>query len=167
MYRTAKQSRRDTIPSCRLMPFSPCRYLRQDTWPVGKCGNRSCYWKGPHRRRIKERDDVECLSPKKSLSWVIIGPVCTESLHIPENINVNKTHILQNGRPSLLHPCDNRIQLKDHIFIKTEHDERMALSTEDDKFVELMEISFRMANGRHHSHSELKDRLCPTRNYKP
>lgn len=38
--------------------------------------------------------------------WVIIGPVSFNFLHIPEKINVNKTHILQNGRPSLLHPCE-------------------------------------------------------------
>lgn len=73
---------------------------------------------------------------KLPLGWVVIGPVFLDSLHIPEKINVNKTHILQNGRPSLLHPCDNRIQIKDHIFIKTE---KMALSIEDEKFVELMD----------------------------
>lgn len=68
---------------------------------------------------------------KLPLGWVVIGPVFLDSLHIPEKINVNKTHILQNGRPSLLHPCYNRIQIKDHIFIKTE---KMALSIEDEKF---------------------------------
>lgn len=80
---------------------------------------------------------------KFPLGWVIIGPVCLDSLHIPEKINVNKTHILQNGRPSLLHPCDNRIQIKDQIYIKTEHDEKMALSIEDEKFVELMDKDFK------------------------
>lgn len=78
-----------------------------------------------------------------TLGWVIIGPVCLDSLHIPEKINVNKTHIIQNGRPSLLHPCDNRIQIKDHIFIKTENDETMALSIEDEKFMELMDKDFK------------------------
>lgn len=75
--------------------------------------------------------------------WVIIGPVSFNFLHIPEKINVNKTYILQNGRPSLLHQCDNRIQIKDYIFIQTERDERMALSKEDEKFVELMDKDFK------------------------
>lgn len=36
-------------------------------------------------------------------------------------------------------PRYNRIQITDNIFIKTEHDGRMALSIEDEKFVELMD----------------------------
>lgn len=82
------------------------------------------------------------LAQKLPLGWVIIDPVCLTSLHIPEKINVNNTHILQNGRPSLLHPGDNRIQIKDHIFIKTEHDERMTLSIEDETFVEMIDKDY-------------------------
>lgn len=54
---------------------------------------------------------------KLPLAWVIIGPVCLDSFYIPEKITVNKTHILQNGRSSLLQPCENRIQIKDRMFI--------------------------------------------------
>lgn len=38
---------------------------------------------------------------------------------------------------------NNRIQIKDYIFNKTERDERMALSKEDEKFVELMYKDFK------------------------
>lgn len=104
---------------------------------------------------------------KLPLGWVIIGPVLLDSLHIPEKINVNKTHILQNGRPSLLQPCDNIIQINDHIFTKTEHDERIALTIEDEKFMELMDKDFKKnADGQWEASLPFRTRSPPSPNNK-
>jgi hypothetical protein len=61
---------------------------------------------------------------KLPLGWVIIGPVCFDALHIPEMITVNKTIILENGRPSILQPCENKMTIKDNIFMKMDHDKK-------------------------------------------
>lgn len=79
---------------------------------------------------------------KLPLGWVIIGPVCLGALHIPDKITVNKTFILENGRPSMLRPCENKLVIKDNIFMKTEHDEKVSPSIEDKIFLELMDKGF-------------------------
>ena len=68
--------------------------------------------------------------------------VCLSALHIPDKITVNKTHILGNGRPSILQPCENKLHVKDNIFVKTEHDEKVAPSIEDKVFLDLMDENF-------------------------
>ena len=66
---------------------------------------------------------------------MVIGMVCLSALHILDKINVNKTHILRNGRPSILQPCENKLHVKDNVFVKTEHDEKAAPSIEDNVFL--------------------------------
>nr|XP_022300904.1 uncharacterized protein LOC111109109 [Crassostrea virginica] len=79
---------------------------------------------------------------KLPLGLVVIGMVCLSALHIPDKITVNKTHILGNGRPSILQPCENKLHVKDNIFVKTEHDEMFAPSIEDKVSLDLMDENF-------------------------
>lgn len=54
---------------------------------------------GPHNKPFAQRLD---------LCWVIVGEVCIDNAH-KTTLSVFKTHVLQNGRPSLLAPCQNSI----------------------------------------------------------
>lgn len=85
------------------------------------------------------------------LGWVIIGQVCMTNLHHTNVINVNKTFVLQNGRPSLFKPCDSKFQITDNTFVKTEHDEKTGLSIEDKAFLQLMENGFKKEGDGHWS----------------
>ncbi|XP_026036546.1 uncharacterized protein LOC113029762 [Astatotilapia calliptera] len=98
---------------------------------------------------------------KLDLGWVIVGDVCLSGAHRP-TLNSYKTNILDNGRPSFLSPCGNRIytkvkiteecplfestQVKDelgkHIFQQTTDDDKMALSAEDKTFLNIMHKEF-------------------------
>ena len=44
---------------------------------------------------------------KLCLGWVIIGETCLGKIQKPDHINVNKTHVLGNGRESIFKPCQN------------------------------------------------------------
>lgn len=46
-----------------------------------------------------------------ALGWVIVGSICLRGAHKPGHVNVLKTNILDNGRPSYLFPCQNNIQV--------------------------------------------------------
>ncbi|XP_054872108.1 uncharacterized protein LOC129350233 [Amphiprion ocellaris] len=111
---------------------------------------------GPHSAPFAQRLD---------LGWVIVGEVCLNA-HKP-TVNVYKTHMLCNGRPSLLTPCPNSINVKelpcyggerknnlckrnskphmteqglgDKVFERTENDNKCALSFEDETFLKIME----------------------------
>ncbi|KAI3354716.1 hypothetical protein L3Q82_004500, partial [Scortum barcoo] len=52
---------------------------------------------------------------KLDLGWVIIGDVCLSSAHKPTEVSALKTHVLDNGRPSFLTPCDNRFNVKENF----------------------------------------------------
>ena len=60
---------------------------------------------GPHNAPF-----AQCLD----LGWVIIGEVCLDNAHKP-TLSVFRTQVLQNGRPSLLTPCDNSISVKEKL----------------------------------------------------
>ena len=60
---------------------------------------------GPHNAPFAQRLD---------LGWVIIGEVCLDNAHKP-TLSIFRTHVLQNGRPSLLTPCDNSISVKEKL----------------------------------------------------
>lgn len=93
------------------------------------------------------------------LGWVIIGDVCLSGAHRP-TVNSYKTNILDNGCPSFLSPCENRIHTKKfteeaprfentakdelgkHIFKQTAHDDKLALSAEDEAFLNIMHNGF-------------------------
>ena len=46
------------------------------------------------------------------LGWVIIGEVCLDGSHKPDDIYSCKTYIHDNGRPSMLCPCPNKMMIK-------------------------------------------------------
>lgn len=60
---------------------------------------------GPH-----DAPYAQCLD----LGWVIIGDVCLIGAHKP-TVNSFKTSIFENGRPSFLIPCENRIHLMERF----------------------------------------------------
>ncbi|KAI2661156.1 hypothetical protein H4Q32_030204 [Labeo rohita] len=66
---------------------------------------------GPHDAPFAQRLD---------LGWVIVGDVCIERAHKPM-VSVFKTHILDNGRPSLLTPCQSHIKVKEKLCHGGEH----------------------------------------------
>lgn len=104
------------------------------------------------------------------LGWVIVGEVCIDSAHKP-TVAVFKTSVLWNGRPSYLTPCQNHIQIKDKVsyggeqrqdfsshsfvsippedklgctaFMRSENDNKPALSFEDETFLTIMHKEFR------------------------
>ena len=41
------------------------------------------------------------------LGWVILSKVCLDGAHTPSNVSSFRTHVLPNGRPSILEPCPN------------------------------------------------------------
>ncbi|RXN13488.1 hypothetical protein ROHU_009677 [Labeo rohita] len=92
------------------------------------------------------------------LGWVVIGDVCLSGAHKP-TVNTYKTNILDNGRPTFLRPCENKIHIKDkyieschtlktqaelgrHIFQQTADDDKVALSAEDALFLDIMHKDF-------------------------
>lgn len=52
---------------------------------------------------------------KLDMGWVIIGDVCLGSAHKPTEVSTLKTHVLDNGHPSFLTPCDNRFSVKENF----------------------------------------------------
>ncbi|KAF3699655.1 hypothetical protein EXN66_Car015342 [Channa argus] len=61
---------------------------------------------GPHNAPYAQRLD---------LGWVIIGEVCLGGAHVPANVNVYKTCVLNNGRTSLFEPCNNGLHVKEEV----------------------------------------------------
>lgn len=112
---------------------------------------------GPHDSPFAQRLD---------LGWVIVGEVCIDNAHKP-TLNVFRTQVLQNGRPSILTPCPNNITVKEKpcyggehkydfpnrpsrpmpagdnlghaVFERTAHDNKNAMSFEDETFLKIME----------------------------
>lgn len=66
---------------------------------------------GPQKAPFAQRLD---------LGWVIIGDVCIDKAHMPM-VSVFKTNILENGRPSLLTPCQSHVKVKEKLFHGGEH----------------------------------------------
>ena len=93
---------------------------------------------------------------KLPLGWTIVGESCLRRCH--PSINAFKTNILKCGRPYVLEPCPNDIQIKEKmvpfaenqrttnigqdVFAKTPDDEKMSLSRDDRDFLAIMEDSF-------------------------
>ena len=73
------------------------------------------------------------------LGWAIIGETCLGKVHETNTVNVKKTNVLQNGRSSVLQPCQNVFDIKEDVFSRSKHDESPGLSREDRVFVEIME----------------------------
>lgn len=72
----------------------------------------------------------------------------------PNSIVVNKTHVLNNGRSTVLEPCDSKVFITQgktchhgagscsEIFHTTVNDETPGTSTEDRQFLEIMNREF-------------------------
>ncbi len=97
------------------------------------------------------------------LGWVIVGDVCFGGAHKPM-VSTFKTSVLENGRPSFLTPCKNSISSKErftsedprlfirstkrshdigkHIFKQTKDDNMLALSGENEAFLDIMDNEF-------------------------
>ncbi|KAI4892131.1 hypothetical protein NFI96_008825, partial [Prochilodus magdalenae] len=56
-----------------------------------------------------------------ALGWVIVGDICLDGAHKPAQINVFKTNIMDNGRPSYLFPCQNNFQVKENFSCQSQH----------------------------------------------
>lgn len=52
---------------------------------------------------------------KLDLGWVIVGDVCLGNAHKPSEVNALRTHVLGNGHPSYLTPCDSRFSVKEDL----------------------------------------------------
>lgn len=83
------------------------------------------------------------------LGWVIIGEACLGKVHKTDVIHVNKTHVLGNGRGSILEPCPNEFNVKGDIdkigstiFQRTREDEKIGMSIQDHQFLDTMEREF-------------------------
>ncbi|XP_063743151.1 uncharacterized protein LOC134866887 [Eleginops maclovinus] len=50
-----------------------------------------------------------------ALGWVIVGDVCINGAHVPSPVNTYRTYIHENGRPSVLCPCLNKIEIKEKL----------------------------------------------------
>lgn len=101
------------------------------------------------------------------LGWVIVGEVCLSKAHNTTEVNVYKTHMLENGRTTYFEPCPNTITVKEDysvrprlntlaaaniadstahtdklgqsVFDRTESDDKVALSIDDTTFLTLMD----------------------------
>ncbi|VDI00113.1 Hypothetical predicted protein [Mytilus galloprovincialis] len=70
------------------------------------------------------------------------GETCLDGAHYPSTVNAMKTFVQQDGRPSILEPCDNSIHISEKLstsLFKLEPDDnRQGMSIEDKKFMRLM-----------------------------
>ncbi|RXN37835.1 hypothetical protein ROHU_001681 [Labeo rohita] len=99
------------------------------------------------------------------LGWVVVGDVCLGSVHRSASLSTYRTHVLDNGRPSLLPPCPNKLRVRekfdvkpqleislacdtfvfndytigDTIFERSKDDNKVGLSIEDRYFLEIMD----------------------------
>lgn len=124
------------------------------------------------REQINGRDNAP-FAQKLDLGWVIVGDVCLGNTHKPSKVNVLKTHVLDNGRPSYLTPCDSHFSVKEDfslsqakaisnqlpsthphqkltaenlgetVFYRTNKDNRLAHSVEDMIFLKKREGFFK------------------------
>ncbi|XP_071158970.1 uncharacterized protein [Mytilus edulis] len=88
----------------------------------------------------------EPFAQKLPLGWVVIGEVCLGKVHAPSVINVRKTHVLNDGRHTTFPLCNLNIKVndvQDHIFVRTQADNKLGPSVQDRQFLELMQRHFR------------------------
>ncbi|XP_055012739.1 uncharacterized protein LOC129409873 [Boleophthalmus pectinirostris] len=105
------------------------------------------------------------------LGWVVVGEVCLGKAHNTTEVNVYKTHTLDNGRTTYFEPCPNVIKVKEDcsvrpqqntltfrntvgtadnadklgesMFDRTESDDKVAPSIDDKTFLTLMNSAVR------------------------
>lgn len=90
------------------------------------------------------------------LGWFIIGEICLGKMHKPDSNNIHvkslKTHVINNGRNTIFEPCSSNLVLKEHdthaselylhdgLFVKTEDNNKVAMSVEYREFLHLVDI---------------------------
>ncbi|XP_070203230.1 uncharacterized protein [Littorina saxatilis] len=84
------------------------------------------------------------------LGWVIVGDVCLNRMHKPSSpsaVRVNKTSVTSD-RGTIFEPCSNDFKvteadcLGDTVFQRTKEDDKIGLSVEDKRFLDLMDQQF-------------------------
>ncbi|XP_078330327.1 uncharacterized protein LOC111129274 [Crassostrea virginica] len=95
---------------------------------------------------------------RSPLGWTIIGDVCLSGQHLPSSFSNNKTFINNSGRPSVLEPCEQMVNIQSTIvtcnrtvlnmtyplFETTVNDNKIGLSVEDRQFLDVMDREFRL-----------------------
>lgn len=90
------------------------------------------------------------------LGWVIVGETCLGGIHKTDFVNVKKTSLLSNGRPTVLKPCMDEFSVSiksdpvmhdcteqyDSVFQRRSDDNKQSLSVEDRQFLEIMDNHF-------------------------
>ncbi|XP_062581855.1 uncharacterized protein LOC134243624 [Saccostrea cucullata] len=89
----------------------------------------------------------EPFAQRLRLGWIIVGETCLGKVH-RNRISVNKTFVLDNGRPTVFRPCENRIHVSEKwdnigssVFSRNKDDNKVGLSIEDKQFIRVMEKS--------------------------
>lgn len=79
------------------------------------------------------------------LGWVIIGDVCLNKKHAPSVVRVNKTQVRETTKGTIFDPCPNALEIREidslgaRVFEKTKDDEKVGMSVEDKKFMNIMD----------------------------
>ncbi|KAI4873747.1 hypothetical protein NFI96_000048 [Prochilodus magdalenae] len=115
-------------------------------------------YNGPHSSPFAQRLD---------LGWVIIGDVCLGRTHRTTSVSVFRTSVLVSGRHSIRSPCTSGLVVKEkidspepphsfpsvsalshsnsvdrlsrNVFQRTQHDDKLGMSIEDELFLDLMD----------------------------
>ncbi|XP_033745498.1 uncharacterized protein LOC117331014 [Pecten maximus] len=85
------------------------------------------------------------IAQRLELGWVIIGEICSGGIRKSETVNVNKTKISKNGRPTLFDVCKTHFKTteepssEESLFVRTLEDNLPGPSIDDLVFLEMME----------------------------
>ena len=128
----------------------------------------------PPLHKVRELRNGRGNSPwaqRLDLGWVILGNACLDGVHKP-NHSTFKTHILQDGQPSIFEPCSNLLHIEEptsannhtrkesffqgkfedglaqNVFQQTKYDNRPGLSIEDWKFINIMDTGMEKDESR-------------------
>ena len=128
----------------------------------------------PQLLKVRESRNGPADAPwaqRMDLGWVIIGDVCLNGAHKPDEVEVYRTHILESGRPSICSPCPSRLSLRDviipdtctlsgtlpealddiemcgisvgrDVYARTKNDDKLGRSIDDNEFLAIMETGF-------------------------
>lgn len=83
-------------------------------------------------------------------------------MHKPKTVNVNRTYVMSDGRGTIFEPCKNRLFVREHettksdnvqtpwfsedqVFNTNKNDEKIGLSIENKKFLDLMNTEIKKA----------------------
>jgi len=98
-----------------------------------------------------------------NLGWVVVGDVCLGPKHVTDSVKSYKTYIHAGGRPSIMKPCPNTLNVREllsiqnkidnfdfsdtilgnGVFDRTEFDDKPGRSVEDKIFLDIMNKEFK------------------------